>query len=197
MSSVQVSVCSLGAARGSFPQRARRSVCRSLFGPVDHDELSRDIEAKLCEISERDQKRWNFNFVSGTPMHGDYEWEGAAVEATPAFYQETVQVGKKRALALQVKTQTETPNPENSAGDEAARGAVFPERTSPGKPSSTRRNTSARVATGSSRITGGGAAELNTLSLSRDCCACLKPSRSLFCRFLHQAKEAKWRSETA
>ncbi|KAK3557732.1 hypothetical protein QTP86_000317 [Hemibagrus guttatus] len=141
MSSVQLSISGLGASRGSAPQHVRRSVCRSLFGPVDHDELNRDVEAKLREISERDQKRWNFNFVSDTPLLGDYEWEGAAVEATPAFYQESVQVGKRRAVGLQVKPHVEAPNRENSGRDDAASGTVSPEWTSTGK----RRKTSTRA----------------------------------------------------
>ncbi|KAF5884446.1 cyclin-dependent kinase inhibitor 1C-like, partial [Clarias magur] len=99
-----------GAARRDFsPQRPRRIVRRSLFGPVDHDELDRDIEAKLREISGKDEQ-WNFNFASGTPLLGDYEWEGAAVEATPAFYQEAVKAAKKRPDALQVQPHTEAPN---------------------------------------------------------------------------------------
>lgn len=168
MSGVQLSVSGLGAARGSFPQRARRSVRRSLFGPVDHDELSRDIEAKLREISERDQKRWNFNFVSDTPLHGDYEWEGAAVEATPAFYQDTVQVGKRRVAALQVKPHAEAPNCENAARDAtaaAARGALSPRKRSCTRRTTTsRRKTSARFATDTTaaRITGGRTATVNT-----------------------------------
>lgn len=165
MSSVQLSVSNFETPKGSSPQRARRSVCRSLFGPVDHDELNRDIEAKLREISERDQKRWNFNFVSGTPLHGEYEWEGAAVAATPAFYQETVQVGKRRAaVGPQVKPNTEAPDWENSMWDEAARAVVSDDRTSTGAPSCTtrtRRKTSTRfTATSTSRITGRRAAGL-------------------------------------
>lgn len=170
MSSVQFSVSGSGAARESFPQPARRSVCRSLFGPVDHDELNRDIEAKLREISDRDQKRWNFNFVSGTPLLGDYEWEGAAVEATPAFYQESVQVGKNRAVVLNVKPRTDAPNRENSAQDAAAGLTVSPESASARKPSSARRKTSTRLTTAAPhRITGESAAGINTPSSS---CAC-------------------------
>lgn len=79
-------------ARGTFPLHTRTSVCRSLFGPVDHDARCRDATAKLREISERDRQRWNFNFDTYTPMAGVYEWEEA--EETPAFYRET---GVKRS----------------------------------------------------------------------------------------------------
>ncbi|XP_026859849.2 cyclin-dependent kinase inhibitor 1B [Electrophorus electricus] len=108
MSNVQLSVSTLGrlAVRRTFPlhhrdSQAHSSVRRSLFGPVDHVELNREIKSKLREISERDQKRWNFNFDAGTPLHGDYEWEETAVEASPAFYQESVHVGRNRLARLE------------------------------------------------------------------------------------------------
>ncbi|XP_060758751.1 cyclin-dependent kinase inhibitor 1C-like [Neoarius graeffei] len=126
--------------------RGARAACRSLFGAVDHEELNRDIEAKLRELSEQDQKRWNFNFVTGTPLLGDYEWEGAAGEATPAFYQESVQVGKRRAVAPHVKPHTEAPDRENRAREDAAGGTVSPESASAGKQSRTRRRARAHLA---------------------------------------------------
>lgn len=72
-------------------------VCRSLFGPVDHEELNREMKAKLRQIAERDQKRWNFNFGAGVPLLGEYEWEEAPGDASPAFYQECVRPGRSRA----------------------------------------------------------------------------------------------------
>lgn len=164
MSTVQLSVSTFGATIAHPPQHARRSACRSLFGPVDHDELNRDIEAKLRESSERDQKRWNFNFVSGTPLHGDYEWEGAAADTTPAFYQETVRVGKTRAaLALHAKSRAQAPDCENTARDDAARGARSLTRMSCTR-TPKRSKTSPRLT--SSRITGGREAALKR----RTCC---------------------------
>ncbi|XP_037553616.1 cyclin-dependent kinase inhibitor 1B [Nematolebias whitei] len=55
--------------------RRAGSVCRSLFGPVDHDQLRVDLELNLQEIAEQDSRRWNFNFQSGTPLRGSFEWE--------------------------------------------------------------------------------------------------------------------------
>lgn len=78
------------------PPRSR--VCRSLFGPVDHEELNREMKAKLREIAERDQRRWNFNFSTGVPLLGQYEWEETPGETSPAFYQECVRVGRNMAL---------------------------------------------------------------------------------------------------
>ncbi|XP_060932813.1 cyclin-dependent kinase inhibitor 1C [Limanda limanda] len=98
MSNVQLSCSALErlVARRTFPLHRRTSVCRSLFGPVDHDELSRDMTAKMREISERDQQRWNFNFEGNTPLDGDYKWEEVPVDNAPEFYQDSVQNGRTR-----------------------------------------------------------------------------------------------------
>ncbi|XP_041732306.1 cyclin-dependent kinase inhibitor 1Ca [Coregonus clupeaformis] len=80
------------------------SVCRNLFGPIDHDELSRELKAKLREISERDQRRWNFHFETDTPIPGSYEWEGMSADSTPAFYQESRKVGGMRVQVVTSNT---------------------------------------------------------------------------------------------
>uniref|UniRef100_A0A673Y077 Cyclin dependent kinase inhibitor 1Ca n=1 Tax=Salmo trutta TaxID=8032 RepID=A0A673Y077_SALTR len=76
------------AERATLPRR-HSSVCRNLFGPIDHDALNRELKATLKEISERDQRRWNFHFETDTPIPGSYEWEGMSAESMPAFYQES------------------------------------------------------------------------------------------------------------
>lgn len=100
MTNVQISTSALErlVARRTFPLHARTGVCRNLFGPVDHDELNREMKSKLREISERDQRRWNFNFDSDKPLLGEYEWEESPVESSPAFYQESVQIGRCRVV---------------------------------------------------------------------------------------------------
>ncbi|GAA6223891.1 cyclin-dependent kinase inhibitor 1C-like [Lates japonicus] len=105
MSNVQLSSSAQErlVARRTFPLHRRTSVCRNLFGPVDHDELSREMKAKMREISERDQQRWNFNFEANTPLDGDYEWEEVPVDKSPAFYQDSVQNGRTRVPATPVK----------------------------------------------------------------------------------------------
>lgn len=105
MSNVQLSSSALErlVARRTFPLHRRTSVCRNLFGPVDHDELSRDMKDKLREISERDQQKWNFNFEANTPLDGDYEWEEVPVDKTPVFYQDSVQDDRTRVPATPVK----------------------------------------------------------------------------------------------
>ncbi|KAM8750586.1 cyclin-dependent kinase inhibitor 1C [Acanthopagrus latus] len=110
MSNVQLSCSALErlVARRTFPLHRRTSVCRNLFGPVDHEELSRDMKTKMREISERDQQRWNFNFETNTPLDGDYEWEEVPVEKTPVLYQDSVQDGRTSVPATPVK---QTPCP--------------------------------------------------------------------------------------
>ncbi|XP_031724714.1 cyclin-dependent kinase inhibitor 1C [Anarrhichthys ocellatus] len=105
MSNVQLSCSALErlVARRTFPLHRRTSVCRNLFGPVDHDELSREMKDKQREISERDQQRWNFNFEANTPLVGDYEWEEVPVDTTPVFYQDSVQNGRTRVAETPVK----------------------------------------------------------------------------------------------
>lgn len=100
MTNVQISTSALErlVARRTFPLHARTGVCRNLFGPVDHDELNREMKSKLREISERDQRRWNFNFDRDEPLRGEYEWEESPVESSPAFYHESVQLGRCRVV---------------------------------------------------------------------------------------------------
>lgn len=83
------------AARRSFPHHATTAVCRSLFGPIDHEELRREAKNKLREISEQAQQKWNFNFATDTPLEGgEYQWEEGS--DVPVFYREIIQRGKVR-----------------------------------------------------------------------------------------------------
>ncbi|XP_041645322.1 cyclin-dependent kinase inhibitor 1Ca [Cheilinus undulatus] len=68
--------------------RSRESVCRNLFGPVDHEQLRRDLKQRLKEITEQDSRRWNFNFQTDTPMCGRFQWEEIPADCAAAVYQE-------------------------------------------------------------------------------------------------------------
>lgn len=105
MSHVQLSSSALErlVARRTFPLHRRTSVCRNLFGPVDHDELNREMKAKMREISDRDQQRWNFNFEANTPLDGDYEWEEVPVDNSPVFYQDSRESDRSRVSVPAVK----------------------------------------------------------------------------------------------
>lgn len=79
----------------TLPQLKLTGTCRNLFGPVDHDELKRELTSKLREISRRDQLRWNFNFSEGRPLNGGLKWEESPAEDCPEFYREKTVVSKK------------------------------------------------------------------------------------------------------
>ncbi|XP_053291692.1 cyclin-dependent kinase inhibitor 1Ca [Pleuronectes platessa] len=66
----------------------RESVCRSLFGPVDQEQLRRDLRQRLREMSEQDSRRWNFNFQAETPLPGRFQWEEIPSDCAAAFYLE-------------------------------------------------------------------------------------------------------------
>ncbi|XP_075881730.1 cyclin dependent kinase inhibitor 1Ca isoform X2 [Nelusetta ayraudi] len=66
-----------------------RSVRRSLFGPVDHEQLRRELRQRLKEMSEQDSRRWNFNFQADTPLDGRFQWEEVPLDCAAALYQES------------------------------------------------------------------------------------------------------------
>lgn len=70
------------------PTRRRGAVCRSLFGPVDHEQLRRELKLKLKEITEQDSRRWNFNFQTEAPLPGRFQWEEVPANCAASFYQE-------------------------------------------------------------------------------------------------------------
>ncbi|KAF3686716.1 Cyclin-dependent kinase inhibitor 1C Cyclin-dependent kinase inhibitor p57 p57Kip2 [Channa argus] len=74
------------------PIRRRESVRRSLFGPVDHDQLRRDLKLKLKEITEQDSSRWNFNFQTDMPLPGRFQWEEVPASSAAASYRESTQL---------------------------------------------------------------------------------------------------------
>ncbi|XP_004852170.1 cyclin-dependent kinase inhibitor 1C isoform X2 [Heterocephalus glaber] len=85
---------------GNVPVMARTSACRSLFGPVDHEELGRELRMRLAELAAEDQNRWDFNFQQDVPLRGPgrLQWTEVDSDSVPAFYRETVQVGRCRLL---------------------------------------------------------------------------------------------------
>lgn len=52
-----------------------RSVCRNLFGPVDHEQLKDDFLREKEEIIKEDTRKWNFDFENDIPLLGRYLWE--------------------------------------------------------------------------------------------------------------------------
>ncbi|XP_008049600.1 cyclin-dependent kinase inhibitor 1C, partial [Carlito syrichta] len=87
-------------SRGTHPVLARSSACRSLFGPVDHEELSRELQTRLAELNAEDRNRWDYDFQQDVPLRGPgrLQWTEVDGESVPAFYRETVQVGRCRLV---------------------------------------------------------------------------------------------------
>lgn len=65
----------------SCPRRVRpnvlpsRSVCRQLFGPVNHEQLRADLLRERRKMCDENTQTWNFDFENGVPLVGRYVWE--------------------------------------------------------------------------------------------------------------------------
>lgn len=65
----------------SCPRRVRpninpsRSVCRQLFGPVNHEQLRADLLRERRKMNDENTQTWNFDFENGVPLVGRYVWE--------------------------------------------------------------------------------------------------------------------------
>ncbi|XP_008314102.1 cyclin-dependent kinase inhibitor 1D [Cynoglossus semilaevis] len=60
---------------------------RNLFGPVDHQQLDKDLKRLLSVALEEANKRWNFDFQKDKPGEGsNIEWEALRCQDVPAFY---------------------------------------------------------------------------------------------------------------
>ncbi|KYO22144.1 cyclin-dependent kinase inhibitor 1C [Alligator mississippiensis] len=118
MSDVQLPVAAalepLCAPR-ALPQPGRSGVCRNLFGPVDHAELSRELRARLRDIRDDARRRWDYDFQSDTPLRGPgrLRWEEVDGAAVPSFYRDTVQLGRRRWPLLLLRARP-APDPAGS-----------------------------------------------------------------------------------
>ncbi|XP_030726766.1 cyclin-dependent kinase inhibitor 1 [Globicephala melas] len=60
--------------------------CRRLFGPVDSEQLRRDCDALMASCVQEARDRWNFDFVTETPLEGDFTWERVRGLGLPKLY---------------------------------------------------------------------------------------------------------------
>ncbi|KAM6186679.1 cyclin-dependent kinase inhibitor 1 [Rhynchocyon petersi] len=61
-------------------------VCRRLFGPVDAEQVRRDCDEMMANCLQEARARWNFDFVTETPLEGNYAWERVQGLGLPKFY---------------------------------------------------------------------------------------------------------------
>ncbi|NXK67147.1 CDN1B inhibitor, partial [Sylvietta virens] len=71
------------ARQSEYP---KPSACRNLFGPVNHEELNRELKKHLQEMEEAYQRKWNFDFQNHRPLEGRYEWQAVEKGSLPDFY---------------------------------------------------------------------------------------------------------------
>ena len=50
-------------------------VKRCLFGEPDHTQVRAELVRQMAAIAQQDTDRWNFDFVNGKPLDGQYSWE--------------------------------------------------------------------------------------------------------------------------
>lgn len=88
MSNVRVSNGSPSLERTDARQaeHPKPSACRNLFGPVNHEELTRDLEKHCRDMEEASQRKWNFDFQNHKPLEGKYEWQEVDKGSLPEFY---------------------------------------------------------------------------------------------------------------
>lgn len=60
--------------------------CRRLFGAVDSEQLSRDCDALMASCVQEACERWNFDFVTETPLKGNFAWERVWGLGLPKLY---------------------------------------------------------------------------------------------------------------
>ncbi|XP_066094572.1 cyclin-dependent kinase inhibitor 1 isoform X1 [Saccopteryx bilineata] len=72
--------------RDAHPIPRGSKACRRLFGPVDSEQLQRDCDALMASCVQEARERWNFDFVTETPLEGDFAWERVRGLGFPKLY---------------------------------------------------------------------------------------------------------------
>lgn len=52
-----------------------RKVCRALWGPVDHEQLKRDMDRELKAQQKHLSQKYNFDFENERPLKGRWSWK--------------------------------------------------------------------------------------------------------------------------
>lgn len=73
-------------SRDAHPVPQGSKACRRLFGPVDSEQLRRDCDALMASCVQEACERWNFDFVTETPLEGNFAWEPVWGLGLPKVY---------------------------------------------------------------------------------------------------------------
>lgn len=105
-----------------IPSLTRRGPTRrSLFGPIDREQLRGECQAALREDLEEASRRWAFDFVADQPLEGgDFHWEGIPCAQVPPMYRPAL-----LGLAPQGSTL------QDSAAQDSAPQASLPQDSAP------------------------------------------------------------------
>ncbi|XP_056281111.1 cyclin-dependent kinase inhibitor 1D [Pseudoliparis swirei] len=125
----------LSRLRGAEVQKLK-PVRRSLFGPVDHQQLKRDFQRLLCRNLDVAKKRWNFDFQHEKPGEGsDIKWEELGDQEVPAFYRSCT-VGPSRPVSKIRSSSAGEGSPGDGSPGDGSPGDGSPGDGSPGYSSS-------------------------------------------------------------
>lgn len=65
----------------------KATVCRNLFGHVDHEEFRRDCKEQMQEMARASTETWSFDFANNEPLpDGKFEWSEVDGSDVPEFY---------------------------------------------------------------------------------------------------------------
>ncbi|XP_076003492.1 cyclin-dependent kinase inhibitor 1 isoform X2 [Genypterus blacodes] len=83
---------------------------RSLFGPVDREQLQVEYRASLQKDLEEASQRWGFDFFAEKPLNGsNFKWEGVPSTKVPLLYRSSTS-GVRRAKGHSAAEETVTPS---------------------------------------------------------------------------------------
>ncbi|XP_074482163.1 cyclin dependent kinase inhibitor 1Ca [Sebastes fasciatus] len=137
------------------PMRHRESVCRSLFGPVDRDQLRRDLTLRLEDMAEQDSRRWNFDFQTETPLSGRFQWEHIPADCAAAAYQEkdVCSSHTEEEDRLRNSGETESAGTDQENCSSISNTHKCPAEVTPGRRKRTHAKSAAKNSRGNARIT--------------------------------------------
>ncbi|XP_067913722.1 cyclin-dependent kinase inhibitor 1-like [Heterodontus francisci] len=73
-------------------------VCRSLFGPVNRQQVQAELQSELRSGLEAARNRWAFDFEEERPVQGALQWEAVSSQDIPQFYRTSVYGVLRRRL---------------------------------------------------------------------------------------------------